>query len=387
MDSTPSAIQRVAEQWVAAGRPAQPTIGWPRDRWLEDFPAHTTTLCQLPDRLDRAAVAAVGAHASESPERAVDAYLAAMAWGFGDSVGYGRFRTRRILDGRADAAERLYVVARAVVDEGAIAGYRALATTARLEFLGPAFGTKLLYFWQPSAARPRALIFDAFVSGWLEREVGLRIDAVQWSVAAYTRYLTQMHEWAHVLGIAPDELELCIFGDEAARRGSQWGGGVDRRPPAPPIADGDHGVPFDAYPQGGRVLLGKPRSGDGTARRSYGVKALEWCGHRCAYCGLDMGTFEGWLQLTIDHVIPQQMQGAGYPPDWVLDAINVVAACGACNGYFNRDPIIGVVPTTLEAFCALRDRVFMERKTRILERRATERAWFDSHIKPDRDHR
>ena len=56
-------------------------------------------------------------------------------------------------------------------------------------------------------------------------------------------------------------------------------------------------LPFSAYPQLGRALLGKPRWGDGTARRSYGVKALEWCGYRCAYCGLDMSTFEGWLQL------------------------------------------------------------------------------------------
>ena len=140
-------------------------------------------------------------------------------------------------------------------------------------------------------------------------------------------------------------------------------------------------LPFSAYPESGRSLLGKPRWGDGTARRSYGVKALEWCGYRCAYCHLDMSSFEGWLQLSIDHVVPQQMQGAGYPTEWVLDAINVVAACMACNGYFNRDPVVGEVPTTLESFCDIRDRVFRERKARILVRRATERTWFDEHIR------
>lgn len=114
------------------------------------------------------------------------------------------------------------------------------------------------------------------------------------------------------------------------------------------------------------------------------MKALEWCGYRCAYCGLDMSTFDGWLQLSIDHVIPQQMQGAGYPAEWVLDAINVVAACMACNGYFNRDPVVDAVPATLEAFCVIRDRVFLERKERILTRRDVERSWFAANIRPGR---
>jgi hypothetical protein len=381
MHEVPSAVRKVVQQWLDAGRPGQPPIPWPRDRWLKDFPGNAPALARLPDRLDRATVRGVGADAAKSPEQAVNAYLAVMALGFGDSVGYGRFRSKRILDRRTDAPARLHAIALAVVNDGAIAGYRALATTSRLEFLGPSFGTKILYFWQPPAARPRALIFDAFVAGWLDREARLRIDALQWSVAAYTRYLTQMHEWAAALGIEADELEQCVFRDEASRRGSQWGGSPASAP-TPRVVAGSSAVPFDAYPQGGRVLLGKPKWGDGTARRSYGVKALEWCGYSCAYCGLDMSTFEGWLQLSIDHVVPQQMQGAGYRPDWVLDAINVVAACGACNGYFNRDPVIGEVPTTLETFCEIRDRVFREREARILARRTNERAWFEANIMP-----
>ena len=147
----------------------------------------------------------------------------------------------------------------------------------------------------------------------------------------------------------------------------------------------DANLPFSNYPRNGRELLGKPRWGDGTARRSYGVQALEWCGYRCAYCDLDMSTFEGWLQLSIDHVIPQQMQGAGYPAEWVLDAVNVVAACMACNGFYNRDPVPDEVPPTLEAFCDIRDRVFLERQARIRARRDAERAWFDAHVKPGAD--
>jgi hypothetical protein len=148
------------------------------------------------------------------------------------------------------------------------------------------------------------------------------------------------------------------------------------------VTELDVDLPFAAYPGSGRKLLGKRRWGDGTARRSYGVKALEWCGYRCAYCRLDMSTFEGWLQLSIDHVIPQQSQGAGYPAEWILDATNLVAARLACNGYFNRDPVLDAVPLTLEAFYDIRGRVFRQRKGRMLARREAELVWFNAHIRP-----
>ncbi|HEY7023409.1 MAG TPA: hypothetical protein VH371_00435 [Candidatus Limnocylindrales bacterium] len=64
----------------------------------------------------------------------------------------------------------------------------------------------------------------------------------------------------------------------------------------------------------------------------------------------------------------------------VEDAINVVAACGACNGLFNRDPAVADVPATLDDFLTIRDELFRARKARILERRAKERDWFDKNI-------
>ena len=144
----------------------------------------------------------------------------------------------------------------------------------------------------------------------------------------------------------------------------------------------DDASPFAMYPGDGRVLLGPPVWGDGTARHSYGRKVHEWCGFRCAYCGLDLGTFEGWLQLSIDHVVPQQMTKTGWPKEWVLDLINVVASCMACNGLFNRDPAVGGPPASIEAFLAVRDELFAKRRARILERRQAERAFFEAEIAP-----
>lgn len=139
-------------------------------------------------------------------------------------------------------------------------------------------------------------------------------------------------------------------------------------------------LPFDSYPDGGRSLLGKPK-GD-LARRGYGRQALAWCGFACAYCGLDMSVFEGWLQLSIDHVIPQQSVASGFPAAWVLDATNIVACCRSCNDLFNRDPHVDPVPESIEAFYALRDRLYLARRARIIVRRAEERAWFEDNVRP-----
>ena len=301
MPEVPEPIRRLVAHWVAEGKPVQAPTPWRRELWLRDFPANAAALRLLPEGLDRAALRAACVEAKSSNDRALAAFLAVMAWGFGDSVGYGRYRTGRIIESRPDTAARLRTVATILDSEGgALPGYRALASpeVGRLKGLGPSFGTKFLYFCQPHPTKTVALILDDFVAKWLARQVGFEVDPVPWSAANYARYLDQMHAWAATLGIEPDELELCIFRAEAARRGSQW---ADVAPPtlkpAPPPAPAN--LPFLSYPAGGRTLLGKPKWGDGTARRSYGLKVLEWCGYRCAYCGLDMSTFEGRLQ-TID---------------------------------------------------------------------------------------
>lgn len=134
-------------------------------------------------------------------------------------------------------------------------------------------------------------------------------------------------------------------------------------------------LPFHRYQGGGRVPLGRPRQGNATARRGYGLPVFEQCGHTCVYCGLDMAaTFDAWLQLSVDHVIPHQMAKAGYPADLVDDITNLVTCCRACNDFGNRFAVIGPVPATPEAFYDLRDHVFAERKAMILAKREQERA-------------
>jgi hypothetical protein len=134
-------------------------------------------------------------------------------------------------------------------------------------------------------------------------------------------------------------------------------------------------LPFTRYDGGGRLRLGKPRQGDLTARHGYGPPVFEQCGYACSYCGLDMSaSFEAWLQLSVDHVIPRQMKGHGYPSDLVEDITNLVTCCRACNDFGNRFTVIGPVPISEVSFYDLRDRVFQERKEMIISKREQERA-------------
>lgn len=96
--------------------------------------------------------------------------------------------------------------------------------TARLPYLGPAFGTKFLYFCSSTGRRP-ALILDRLVARWLRENVGLVFNEVRWSVSTYARYLETMVGWADELAAAADELEVCIFSAQARLGNTQWAPG------------------------------------------------------------------------------------------------------------------------------------------------------------------
>jgi hypothetical protein len=150
-----------------------------------------------------------------------------------------------------------------------------------------------------------------------------------------------------------------------------------------PSANGDQGhagLPFDRYPHRGRSWFGK-RSG-GNCRHEYGLQFMkitrETC---CAYCGIDLtSTFERWLTISLDHVVPTSVCGTTVPVPWREDYANSVLACSACNGLDNRYQPEAALTDGLdeETFFALRDEIFVERKERILRRREAELGFFDS---------
>lgn len=220
----PEAIVDVVRRWRDEDNPPQPATAWPRERWVAMFPRHQEFLRKLPQALDRDDVRSLCLAAGSGPLPAEQGFIAVMVWGYGNDVGYGPWRTNRVLSETADAAERLAAAARSARTEGALAAYGRMRPggDCSLRWLGPAFGTKYLYFCQPPEAPLAALIFDNLVATWLRRSSGLDLNPVSWSPRTYETYLRQMHRWATALACAPDELEYCVFRDIATERQTQW---------------------------------------------------------------------------------------------------------------------------------------------------------------------
>jgi hypothetical protein len=210
-------------------------MAWPRQRWTDQFPSHASTFANLPDRLTRSVVRGACAYAADSPAHAELAFLAVMAWGYGQ-VGYGPFRVRRLLDATPDAGAHLQAAASELARGGPVKAYARLGDggTARIARLGPAFGTKFLYFCSATANRP-ALILDRLVARWLREHTDLTLNEARWSVATYADYLGAMFGWADELRIAADALEVCIFSDQAKAAGSQWARADHVRPTQEPV--------------------------------------------------------------------------------------------------------------------------------------------------------
>ena len=189
---------------------------------MDEFPGHATVLSGLPDGLGRPQVRDACGDAASSPAAALDAFIAVMAWGYG-RVGYGPFRVWRVLASVPDPGARLQAAAGELARGGPAAAYALLGDDGvpRLPGLGPAFGTKFLYFCSPPGGRT-ALILDRLVATWLRGNTGLRLNEARWSVLTYQRYLAALSDWAAETAVTPDELETCIFLAQARAAGSQW---------------------------------------------------------------------------------------------------------------------------------------------------------------------
>ena len=138
--------------------------------------------------------------------------------------------------------------------------------------------------------------------------------------------------------------------------------------------------PFERYPGGGRVPLGRPRN-TSDSRRGYGLEVIRLSGSSlCAYCGVDLlSDYYRWLLLQVDHVVPRSVAQV-HRIDKVLceDFINLVLACSGCNGLENQYsvPIEGGGIWTIENFVNFREKVFAARFAKIAVRRSNELAFF-----------
>lgn len=140
--------------------------------------------------------------------------------------------------------------------------------------------------------------------------------------------------------------------------------------------------PFDGYPRGGRVCLGRlviDNCRHGCGLRLYQTTKLS----TCAYCGIDFqSAFVCWMMMSVDHVVPIKVAETwNIPREWYLDMINCVLCCRACNELDNRNELKALSrprPQTFEEFLALRDEAFQHRFHKIAQRRKEEQAFYQS---------
>jgi len=138
-------------------------------------------------------------------------------------------------------------------------------------------------------------------------------------------------------------------------------------------------MPFDQYPEGGKELIGKCAGAN--CRHEYGLKLQRLTGQSaCAYCGLNLvDTYEHWLLMSVDHVVPTKAGLAmGIDKTWLEDCCNTVLCCAGCNGFGNRFKLAAAVtlPVDVASFVELRNTTFATRKELILVAREKERDFY-----------
>lgn len=240
----PVPLQTAFDRWVAVGRPKDAPTVWSKPSWEKSL-ARATPVRELlggwpadlkGDPLRRVHVTTFAAGVTmEDRASQLKAFLAAMIWGYG-RVGYGPSRVARMLT-EPRFLDDLAELTRVTLEEGGVAGYQRVRDARHgeqrdrgfLKHLGPAFGTKYIYFLtkaQPVEGRGVAPVLDSVVRMWFRKNVDDQATNVEigdgWGYAErYATYVETMRAWAEELGIAADDVEQLIF----VSRQTEVGGG------------------------------------------------------------------------------------------------------------------------------------------------------------------
>ena len=143
-------------------------------------------------KIHRSEVLALGAMYREGKVSATDLFLASMMWGNG-RTGYGPYRTSIALNIPRNGADPIKVideVGRLAASGDIKSAYETMSNA--LWKIGPAFGTKFLYFASP--LDNQALIFDGVVAQWSSPDSPWNPQpsmAWSWNWKSYSEYM----EW------------------------------------------------------------------------------------------------------------------------------------------------------------------------------------------------
>lgn len=210
------------EEWLIQGRPTQNALDWNLEAWSKEFPEHKEFLEELKleqiGYIDRDLVRNV-VQRKLSEGLPQEAFLVSMIWGYGE-VRYGPYRVRKIIDQKN--TDQILVATISALQQGLIKeAYDTLITNGPTG-LGPAFGTKFLYFAAPSNLNPMPLILDKIMADALNEwgSIGYSINSQKNDSKLYLDYCQQMADAADELEIRSDELEEVLFTAMATSNGS-----------------------------------------------------------------------------------------------------------------------------------------------------------------------
>ncbi|BCW86474.1 hypothetical protein NicSoilE8_41470 (plasmid) [Arthrobacter sp. NicSoilE8] len=159
-----------------------------------------------------------------SPSQAMQLLYHSLAWGLGLPGSWLHRRLDGLAKDQTNAARILETAWLAIRSGESTQEVYSLLTTqrgaGRIPRLGPAFGTKFLYFAQGTQAEPNHLILDRVVAGRLKHlDVWPDARNDSWGPAVYSAYCQLLNQWAHQatertgseVPVRADQIEHTLF--------------------------------------------------------------------------------------------------------------------------------------------------------------------------------
>ncbi len=207
------------DEWNIRNTFQQQSVNWDLDSWLESIPSQSGFLKSLYARnlgsLDRNLVRNV-LHTQAQNKDYLSGFIAVMIWGYaGDKRGASRIKKIFSDVSLATSLETTYDL----LQSGNIREAYEQFVRNGPKGIGPAFGTKYLYFAAPKNLNTKPLILDRLISVGLEKWSDFKINSLNASTDDYIYYLNYMKESGSKLNIGADNLELVLF-SEVAKLGS-----------------------------------------------------------------------------------------------------------------------------------------------------------------------
>lgn len=105
----------------------------------------------------------------------------------------------------------------------------------------------------------------------------------------------------------------------------------------------------------------------GRSLLSYGCETYQRDNYTCVYCGFDGRTFDNWLQLSVDHILPRSSGGGN-------ELENLATSCRSCNSITSRMVFAKKLP---------RKEIIEKKRAKVAERRQEFYEIWHSEVAPD----